>query len=584
VQFAEALANPGFSVALPEARMVGAGRASLWNPLSIGATVMAAIGLALAAWLGTRPEPAKPVSRFVIAVDDPVGQAYYGGGTPNILAITPDGAELIYVGDDAGDGQTRMLFRRPFAQLSAQPIPGTEGAFYPRVSADGHQVAFIDRTGGNDILKVASLRGGPPVTMWDSTVWIGLAWGPENSLYFFPDESATLRHIPAGGGPAEEVVTVRAGVAGAEYYNPTILPGGRGAIVTVTSADPNEHWEYQVHLIDLSTGESREAVTGVYGTYAASGHLVYLTAEGTLMAAPLDADAMALTGPPVAMFDDVGLRANGFNDLALADNGTLAYTTEGTNTPERVVWAMRDGDTRKVDPAWVRDEEFEGLALSPDGTRLAVEIITDNRADIWIKRLDQGPLSRLTFGGEDNINPTWTPDGTSVAFLSYRGGKSEVWIKRADGSGEARRLVDLDSNVWEASLSNDGTWLLLRNEDGIHAIRPGIDSVPITLIATEFRKRGATLSPDGRWLAYASAESGNMEIYLRPFPQVAATKVATIHLPSQNEYEVNRGNPMYAVAPDGRFLVIEREGVGDVSGDLVIVQNFFEELKAKVGN
>jgi serine/threonine-protein kinase len=628
IRFAEALTNPGFSVSLAEATTVGGKRVSLWNPLSVAATVMAAVAVALAAWLATRPEPAKQVSRFVVNTGDVVMVYTFGGGTPARLSLTPDGSELLYVGDIPDDGRPASLLRRPLAQFTAQPIPGTESAFSPRVSPDGQHVAFVQRTSGGGALKVASLRGGPPVAVLDSISWRGdVAWGPSGYLYFFLDDSSTLSRISGSGGPIEQVVALQAGVPGASYGHPTILPNGRGAIVTVTSADPNEHWEYQVHLVDLTTGESREAVTGVYGAYAASGHLVYVTAEGTLMAAPLDMDAMVLSGPPVAMFDGVGTRWGGFVDLALSDNGTLAYTTQGTNISERVVWASRDGVTRPVDPAWVREDEFEGLALSPDGTKLAVEVVTDRRSDIWIKRLDEGPLSRLTFGGEDNERPVWTPDGASVTFLSRREGRWEVWTKRADGSGAAQRLVDLETSVREISWSPDADWLLLRMDEDIYAMRPDVDSMPSPLVATEFRESGAVLSPDGRWLAYVSNESGEQEIYLRPFPDVdqgrwqlstaggeepmwsadgtmlyyrtdgrtieeidmragpsAATKVSTIHLPTQNVYEQNFGNVMYAVAPDGRFIVFEREGIGDVSGDLVIVQNFFEELKAKAGN
>jgi len=626
VQFSEALANPGFSVSLPDAPgMATTGRRSLWNPLSIAATTVAVIAFAAVAWLGTRPEPPRPVSRFVVAPE--VDLEYFGNGTPNRLAMTPDGAYLIYVGDIDGDGQPRMLYQRPFAQLSAFPMPGTEGAFYPRVSPDGQQVAFIDFAGGY-ALKVASLRGGPPVTLQDSAIGLGIAWGPTGGLYYFADDGPTLMRMHRGDDAPEEVVTLTAGVEGSEYWHPTILPGGQGALATITSDDINAHWEYQVHLIDLATGESRDAVTGMMSEYTTSGHLVYLTAEGTLMAAPLDVDALSLTAPPVAMFDGVDARA-GWGDLAISDDGTLAYTTPGTNTAERIAWASPDGTTSVVDPAWTRDEEFEGLALSPDGTRLAVQIVTDTRSDIWIKRLDQGPLSRLTFEGEDNINPVWTPDGVSVTYLSAKNDRLEVWTRRADGSGEAERLIALDDNISEVSWSPDGTWLVLRTTtaDDIHAIRPGVDSVPTVLVSSAFDEQGPVVSPDGQWLAYSSNESGQTEIYLRPFPEVnggrwqlsaagggtpmwsadgstlyyrsdaqtieeldmrggpdAATVVRTIRLPSNNEYEYNSGNVMYAVAPDGRFIVVEREGTGDVSGDLVIVQNFFEELKAKVGN
>ncbi len=625
VAFAEALVNPGFSIPLPEVHAVGAIRSSLWNPLSTAATAVAVVALVVLAWLWLQPEAPLVVSRFVVTPDAAVALWHYGLYSPSRLALTPDGSELIYVGDIDDDGQRHMLWRRSFTQFSAQPLPGSEGAVNPRVSPDGKHVVFV----ADSSIKVASLGGGPPVTIVDSVSPSTTAvWGPDHFLYFFKDRKSTLQRVPAGGGPVVEVATFQAGEPGAEYYHPSILPGGRGAIVTVTSDDPNDHWKYQVHLVHVATGTSRESFPGVYGMYASSGHLLYVTAEGTLMAAPLDIDDLSTTGPPVALFDGVGVRRFGWVDLTLSDHGTLAYITIGTDIPERVVWLTRDGETRIVDPAWVRDEEFEGLALSPDGTRLAIEIITNNRADIWVKQLDQGPLSRLTSGGNYNNRPAWTPDGASVTYVSGRDGHRQVWLKRADGSGPAQLLVDYQQDVSEIAWSPDGSWLLLGVESDILAMRIGVDSVPTPLLATPFAENEPAISPDGRWLAYVSDESGQREIYLRPFPDVdqgrwqlstesgfeplwsadgqelyfrsstssievidlrggpgAATRTSTIRLPSENQYESNMANTMYAVAPDGRFIFVERKGTtGDIPGDLVIVQNFFQELKAKVGN
>jgi serine/threonine-protein kinase len=627
VAFAEALSNPAFSTALPQAREAAAGR-SLWNPVSIGAGAVALLALGLAAWLGTRPEPAQRLARFVLIPDEVAEPVYRGPGTPNRLALTPDGSELIYMGDVEDDGEPNMLYRRPFDRLHATPIPGTEHGIFPRVSPDGRSVAFLEGRGRPWPLKIASLLGGPPITVLDSTGLIDYAWGPDNTLYLVNNRTATiLRQLPDGDG-FEEVVTLQAGEEGSRFWDPTILPNGKGVIATVTSDNANEHWEYQVHLFDLATGQSRGAVVGQYGLYAKSGHLVYVTAEGTLMAAPMDQDALTLTGPSVAIIDGLDARTSGGTDVALADDGTLVYATTGINTAERIVWASPGGGTTAVDASWTKDEEFEGLALSPDGGRLAVTIIDNTRSDVWIKQLDRGPLTRLTFDGEANFNPVWTPDGLSVTYVSRRG-RPELWTRRADGSGEARKLLELDEDYREMSWTADGTWLVLRTNasDDIWAIRPGVDSAPIPLVVSDFETRGPVVSPDGRWLAYHSDESGDEQIYLRPFPDVeqgrwqlstdggafpmwsadgkylyygsegqtivqldmtsgpaAATVTARIVMPAQNEYERNSGNVMYAVAPDGRFIVVERTGKGDISGNLVLVQNFFEELRAKAGN
>ena len=325
------------------------------------------------------------------------------------------------------------------------------------------------------------------------------------------------------------------------------------------------------------------------------------------------------------------MRLGGTTDLSLSAAGTLVYTTEGLNVPEQVVWVTPSGTTELVDPDWVRDVEFEGLTLSPDGSRLAIQIVTDSRSDIWIKQLDRGPLSRLTFGGTENGIPTWSPDGRYVAFGSLRDGDWSTWIKRADGSGAEELLVDLDRNIWETQWSSDGEWLVVSvngppGTDDIVGLRVGVDSVAVPLVADEFDEFEPALSPDARWLAYVSNESGRSEVYVRPFPNTddgkwqistgggsepvwsrdgeslyyrspdfqtimaadmssgpnTVSRRVHIVLPTENNYESNPRNRLYDVAPDGRFVMLQRAGTGDISGDLVIVQNFFEELKEKV--
>jgi serine/threonine-protein kinase len=279
----------------------------------------------------------------------------------------------------------------------------------------------------------------------------------------------------------------------------------------------------------------------------------------------------------------------------------------------------------------VRDVEFEALVLSPDGNRAAVAIEEDNRGDVWIKQLDRGPLSRLTFEGDYNGYPAWSPDGRHVSYGSLRDGDWNFWIKRSDGSGPEELLLDLDRNVWGMEWSHDGEWMIISVDgppgtDDILALRVGHDSVPVPVIAEAFDEFEPDLSPDGRWLAYVSNESGRNEVYVRSFPNTGDGKwqVSTngavepvwgsdgrvlyfrsldgqsilaadlsngpnsaasrifVRLPELNDYEQNTRNRLYDVTADGRFVVIQRFGTPDVSGDLMIVHNWFTELKAKV--
>ncbi|HJS48273.1 MAG TPA: hypothetical protein VJ773_09835, partial [Gemmatimonadales bacterium] len=484
-------------------------------------------------------------------------------------------------------------------------------------------------------IQVVSLSGGPPVTVLDSAVGGAVAWGPDDHLYFLhPTEPEVYRVSAAGGRP--ELVTRLQGPAGAAYDWPAILPNGKGIILTVgprrTSTTPGTSTgdRLSVQAFDLETGASRGAVTGAFGRYAPTGHLVYATLDRVLLAAPFDQGSLAFTGRPVAMLEGVDVRSEGITDLALSPTGTLVYTTLSFNAPEAVSWVGGDGSVTRVDPAWTRDWEFEGLALSPDGRRAAIGIETGNRGDVWIKQLDRGPLSRLTFAGDYNGSPTWTADGRFVTYVSLQKGGRAVRRVAADGSGGDSLLLELDRDIHYAESSRDGHWLVVSvggRSDDVLALRVGQDTLPQPVLAEAFDEFLPALSPDGRWLAYVSNESGRNEVYLRPFPDTrsgkwqlttdggtepiwgaggrqlflrgldrtailgvdlargpgSAAQRVVVRLPASDDFEGNPRNRLFDAAAGGRFLMIQRANATDVSGDLVVVLNWFTELRAKVG-
>ncbi len=652
--FTAALLNPGFTTGTVT-NLDGQPKRSLWNPFSLAATAVAIAAIVVAGWVLLRPI-AKPVTRVVLgfAAGQPV-PAYYGGPTDDRLALSPDGTRLVYQVGTNGD---HFLVVRHLAQLEARTLPGTEDGGYPDISPDGERVAFLDRGGVTPRIKVVSLAGGPATTVVEGDVGSPPAWSSRGELYFLDGSGFVVRKVSAGGGPVEEVVrltppgdlpgsraattnptlglgtgqTFGVSTGTGRFNHPQVLPTG-GLLLTWVPRD-NRATNFGLYAADPATGATRLLMGGAaQGRYASSGHLVYVTINdqdfsGTLMAVRFDLRQMEIRGRPLAVTEGLDVRNRGNLDLSISDDGTLIYSTLGAPATEDFVWVSRDGTVEMVDPTWTGYHEFEGLALSPDGTRLAVELAQDGRTDIWIKQLDRGPLSRLTFDGSDNIDPSWSTDGRWVSFHSVQDSTLGMWRRAADGSGPPEPLFDIQGPT-VTRWSPDGGWLL-----GVHfspegsdvvAMEIGVDSQPRPLVAERFNETTPALSPDGRWLAYASDESGRLEIYVRPFPDVGSGRwqistdggVEPLWGPNGRELfyrssdgdvvqvvdlsrgpntpihmtpirpgvtlELNDGEVLYAISPDGtRLMMIQQAGSGDATGDIILVRNWFEELKRQV--
>jgi len=515
--------------------------------------------------------------------------------------------------------------------LESRQLPGTDSALAPAISPDGAQVAFLTGEKAEErTIKIASLRGGPPITVLQGGVGSNLSWGAGGYVYFLDAPGRTVRRVPGSGGPAEDVVRLRDPDSTASYEYLHLLPGARAALVVAFPANRGNESGYALRAVDFETGKFGATVQGVAGVYTASGHLLYATYGGTLMGVAFDPKSLTLQGRPAALIEGLDIRGAGFTDLAISETGTLAYVTAGLNAAEDFVWMMRSGELSVVDPGWT-DPEFEDFELSPDGTRLAVTI-SGVRSDIWIKQLDRGPKSRLTFGGTGNIHPAWTSDGRYVSFVSLRDGRTSLWRRRADGVGSEELVADLGREIVEIRWSRDGAWLLLAVSGppslDVFAMRVGVDSTPLPLLAEPHDEGLPALSPDGRWLAYVSTETGEAQVFVRPFPAVQQGKwqISTaggdapvwnrngrelmfrsadggdiyvadmargpsetsprklLELPAQSQFESNGlDGHMFELSRDGRRFLMVRQGAGDKSGDLVVVQNFFTELKAATG-
>ena len=527
--FAGALEDPAFRHGELATAGASAGPGG-WKRIAIGFAAATVVLGSVSAYALLRSAPA-PVSRYSVAL--PETEAIHPTIFGPTVAMSPDGSRFVYAGV-SGEGAGTQLWVRQRNQLGALALPGTGSAMQPVFSSDGQSVAFF--TFGQNSVKVASLGGGPPVTVLESGIQTGgLTWGPDDFLYV--DTPEALGRVRPTGGEISPFTTLDSAQSETSHSWPDALPNGKGLLFTIFREPGTDQSQYDIAVADLATGEHEVLVRGVYARYAASGHLVYVTTDGTLLAAPFDADRLEVTGPAVSLTEGLAVGNFGGTTLALSGSGDLMYRTGAVSQAlHEFVWVTRSGQASPVDPGWSfeRGNPDRSWFLSPDGERLALRALADGNHDIWVKELPQGPLSRLTFHEAEDKMPRWTPDGESVTFLSNRldGPDFDLWVKRADGTGEAALLLDPERDMAEALPSGDGDWLVLRVAGArgvvggrdIFAVRTGGDSTLVPLLTAEYDESAADLSPDGRWLAYRSTETGQNEVFVRPFPDVESGK------------------------------------------------------------
>ena len=538
------------------------------------------------------------------------------------LDLSPDGSLLVYRGlNDQGQGQ---LWARQWNALDATPLRGTNAPQLPAISPDGLEVAF----GSGGSIRVVPLQGGISRTLAEGGLCCA-GWSPEGAWIYFSDPFAGLRRVPAGGGSPEIITEVDTAAGDVVNVLLDVLPGGRGVVFMTRAADGA-----RIQAVDVETGEVKDLARGTYPRYSPTGHLLFLDEAATLLAAPFDVERLELTGAAAPVAEGLAVTGNGIGFFAVSQTGTLVYRTGAAGGSHTPVWVERDGTAREIDPGWsvLGNLIFSSLTLSPNGDRLAISITdSEGTSDLWVRQLDTGPLSRLTFEGTQNLRANWSPDGQSLTFVSNRAGQNDLWTKRSDGSGTAERVLDREAEIWEGFYSSDGTWLVFRDGPNqaadIYAIGPGVDSVVVPLEVTEFQERSVFLSPNDRWLAYVSNNTGRDEVYVRPFPDAGSglVQVSTdggnepvwAHsgrelfyrngdnelvavqvtgdptfaagqqevLFSMSDYLTSNGNPMYDVSPDDRRFVMLRIGDTETAAaELILVENWAEELRGRAGN
>jgi serine/threonine protein kinase len=627
-EFVRALTDVTFDVPAAHETRADDGRSrGRWRGVALALAATTLVLLGTTVWSRLRPPSARDVHVNRQHIVLPGEDRFLTEGPA--IAISPDGSSIVYVGRSETGAQ---LWLKRGDQLTATPLPGTEGASAPTFSPDGERVAFYV-SGGT--LKTVSLRGEPPLTLVNSAALRAgvMAWGTDGYIYL--RGGSGIVRVAATGGPPEQITTPDLARKEAVHDAPVVLPGGRGVVFRVyyRGTVPSE---CDLAVVNLRTGTHEVLARGMFATYVPTGHLLYVTVDGSLHAVPFDPAGLHVTGTAIQLLEGVRVKDSGW-DLSLSTNGTLIYTRGaplargpvGWGTP---VWVDRDGRRTPVDSGWVFSIPFNNsLSLSPDGTRLAIDIF-DKTGDIWIKELDHGPLTRLTFEGRENFGSLWSADGRAVVFSSNRNEGWDLYRTPADGTGAAELLVDLAADIGDADWSPDGKWLVIRAGGSspyrdLWAYRPGVDSVPVPLLHGPYDEMFPHVSPDGRWLLYTSDESGRTEVYVRRFPNVGEGRwqvstdggteplwahsgkeifyidsdgqMVTVAVATSADFAVRDRKVLfdasawraggagrrtyYDVSPDDRrFIMVQQVGTQEAA-EVILVEHFFEELKQKVG-
>ncbi|HEV8254005.1 MAG TPA: protein kinase [Vicinamibacteria bacterium] len=504
----------GSQVGLPAVSAPSARRrrvAWIAGSFAAGALAAGAVG-----WMMARPAPAPPRFPARAGIDLPSGTALPDvDGAISSVALSPDGRRLVFAAAPQ-EGGPSQLYLRATDQLEATPIAGTAGGYGPFFSPDGRWIGFF---AGRKLKKVA-IAGGEPLVICDAGSLRGASWAPDDTILFAPSPYTGLSRVSANGGTPEPVTTVDKARKERNHRWPLILPGGKAALFTVMSGTGREE-DRAIEAVELGSGRRRVVVQG--GTYPryAAGHLIYAR-TGSLLAAPFDADRLAVTGPAVPVLEDVRMDAkiNGVAHFDLSASGSLVYVPRYPRPPERtLVWVDRRGGVSTLTPT---RRAYSAPALSPDGRLLAVTVEGPND-DVWVCGLAQETWTRLTFE-RDNANPVWSPDGRRVVFASNRtGGLNLFWVP-VNGSGAPAQITRDELNSWPTAVSRDGGMVAFATQR--EATGWDLRLAPLSggdasrdLIVTRSFEDFADFSPDGRWLAYTSSESGRLEVYVRPYPE-----------------------------------------------------------------
>jgi serine/threonine-protein kinase len=543
--------------------------------------------------------------------------------------LSPDGTLLAFIAREPGEAS--RIYVRPLNRLEARPLPGTEGARSPFFSPDGQWIGFF---AGGRLQKIA-VAGGAAVTLADAPQDRGGAWGEDGTIVLTPvsAQGVGLQRVSSSGGETRTLSNPDPEIDEVTHRWPQVLGEGR---VLYTAHSILGSYEDASLVVEAFPDGPRKVVHrgGYHGRHLPSGHLVFIH-QGTLFATPFDLEKVERTGPPVPVIKDVWaspLFAGA--QFSFSDTGTLVYIAGEGGGDSPIHWLGRDGTTTPL-----RDEPANWYSpqFSPDGDRLAMNINDGTQWDIWIYEWSRSTLTRLTFDPAQESSPVWSPDGRHVVFASTRDGKgvSNLYWRPSDGSGEARRLTESGNRQRPGSWHPSGSFVVFREQSpetgwDVKILEMEWDeasgwtpATPTAFVDDPFDELHGAFSPDGRFLAYSSNESGRWEVYVRPFPgpggkwQVSAdggtwptwsktrpellygTEGGEIMVASYtaagDSFRSERPVPWsdvryqelgitvssFALHPDGERIALRlgEDAGGNAPDSVIVVTNFFDELR-----
>jgi serine/threonine-protein kinase len=585
------------------------------------ALVAGSIATGATVWLTPRPAPPR-VSRLTVAMSPATALSI--NGVDRDVAITPDGSRLVYVGNNG-----RELFVRALDAL--EPVSLFTGApRAPFVSPDGQWVGFVD---GTSVLRRVPITGGPAITIATiDGVSRGATWTLDDTIVFATNSTATgVQEVPAAGGPTTLLTRPDRARGEFDHLWPEVLPGGRALLYTLFPVKGGID-AAQIAVFDRQTGTHKLVVrSGSHGHYVGTGHLLYAAAN-TLRAVAFDPVTFEARGSPVPVVPEVVTTGGlgGGVDAVVAADGTLAYVRAvGPDVgPRTLVWVDRQG---RETPITAPPRTYLYPRISPDGGRI-VAWSNDQESDLWLWDLARLTLTRLTFNPGQDLYPVWTPDGRRLIFASDREGAFNLFSQAADGTGAADRLTRSPNIQFSTAVSPDGRHVLFTETspttgDDVMQVELAGERTVTPLVQSPFAERNGIISPDGRWLAYEANDSGQLEIYVRPYPDVnggrwqvsvgggtrplwsrdgqelfyvslagavlrvgvergvawAATTPSTLVKEGYMTASTGFFGRIYDVSPDRqRFLVLKSASANALPPQLVVVQHFDEELRRLV--